>query len=221
MAQPVLPDSLRKKIAGLFEDGRSSVEIFDAVFDEATSYVDSHEQLTRCIAGLKGKISPGKTVEQKAYIPRPIKFDISCHRGIIDQLSTTMIEKDFENLCRDIILDILKNYEGFSGIENANAAAGFHNPPFDFFAFKDSTPYIIEAKISLKNFISPGETQKRRLKEVMARVENLNIAILQIRVNPGEYRIFYNDDTRVFFDGKGVSIEPVVAWLETKIDKAR
>jgi len=66
MAQPVLPDSLREKIAGLFEDGRSSVEIFDAVFDEATPYVDSHEQLTMCIAALKGKIPPGKTVEQKA-----------------------------------------------------------------------------------------------------------------------------------------------------------
>ncbi len=68
-----------------------------------------------------------------------------------------------------------------------------------FFALKDSTPYIIEAKTSLKNFISPGETQKRRLKEVMDRVENLNIAILQIRLGPGEFRIFYNDDTNLFF----------------------
>jgi len=149
MAQPVLPDSLREKIAGLFEDGRSSVEIFDAVFDEATPYVDSHEQLTRCIAALKGKISPGKTLEQKACILRPIKFDVSRQQGIGNQLSTTMIEKDFENRCQDIIL---KNYEGFSGIEDANTAGGFHNPPFDFFALKDSKPYIIEAKSSLKEF---------------------------------------------------------------------
>ena len=157
-----------------------------------------------------------KTGERKASVPRPIKFDVSRHQGIVDQLSTTMIEKDFESLCQNIILDILENYEGFGGIEDANAATGFHNPPFDFFALKNSTSYIIEAKTSLKNFISPGETQKRRLKEVMDRVENLNIAILQIRLDPGEFRIFYNDDTNLFFDGKGVPIEPVVEWLKTR-----
>lgn len=226
MTQPVLPHALREKIISLFKEGLSSVEVFDAIIDEATQYVDSYEQLVMCIASLKGKIALRKAGEEpnenpEISIPRPIKFDVNRHQGIIEQLSTTMMEKAFENLCQDIILDILKNYEGFSGIENANAAAGFHNPPFDFFAFKDSMPYIIETKSSLNNFIAPGETQKRRLKEVMDAVEGLNISILQIRLNSGEYRIFYNEETDQFFDGRRVPVEPVVAWLKMKIDRGR
>ncbi len=82
-------------------------------------------------------------------------------------------------------------------------------------------PYIIETKTSLNNFIAPGETQKRRLKEVMGGVEGLNISILQIRLNSGEYRIFYNEETDQFFDGRRVPVEPVVAWLKMKIDRGR
>ncbi len=69
MAQPVLPDSLREKIADLFEDGLSSVEIFDTVHDEASQYVDSHEQLTRCIASMQGKISLRKKRREEGISP--------------------------------------------------------------------------------------------------------------------------------------------------------
>lgn len=226
MPKPILPESLREKIANLFERGLSSVDIFDAVIDESRPYVKSHEQLLRCLTSIKGKVTLKRKTEKTAqvkkfYVPKPKKFDIYKHQGIVRQLSSNMIEKKFENLCEDIVIDILENYEGFKNIENANKAPNFHNPPFDFFAFKGNKPFVIEFKGSLNNYHPPGETQKRRLKELLERIRGLNIALLQLKLNTAEYRIFYNDDMNLFFDGKKVSINPVVKWIETKLGESK
>ena len=132
-----------------------------------------------------------------------------------------MIERKFGNLCEDIVIDILENYEGFKNTENANKAPHFHNPPFDFFAFKGGKPFVIEFKGSLNNYHPLGETQKRRLKELLKRIRRLNVALLQVKLNAAEYRIFYNDDMNLFFDGKKVSINPVIEWIETKPDESK
>ena len=42
-----------------------------------------------------------------------------------------------------------------------------------------------------------------------------------MKINAAEYRIFYNDDMNLFFDGKKVSINPVVEWIETKLDESK
>jgi hypothetical protein len=130
-----------------------------------------------------------------------------------------MPEKRFENLCEPVVMDILQNYEGFKLVESANNVSGFHNPPFDYFAFKGKTPYIIEFKGSLNSFNSPGETQKRRIKELMSQIEGLKLALIQVRFNTGEYRIFYNNEMNLFFDGRKVSIAPVVDWIYGKLDR--
>ena len=222
MPKAILPESLREKIANLFEQGLSSVEIYDAVIEVSKPYVKSHEQLMRCLSSIKGKVTlkrkRKKTIQVKRFnVPRPKKFDVTHHQSTVRQLSSNMIGKKFENLCEDIVIDILKNYEGFKAIENANEAPNFHNPPFDFFAFKGIKPFVIEFKGSLNNFNAPGETQKRRLRELLKRIKGLNVGLLQVKLNTGEYRIFYNDDMNLFFDGKKVSINPVVKWIETKL----
>jgi hypothetical protein len=226
MPKPILPESLREKIVNFFEQGFSSVEIYDAVIEESKPYVESHEQLMRCLSSLKGKAAlkrkGGKTIQVKRFdVPKPKKFDISKHQAIVKKLRPDMIGTDFENQCEGIVIDILENYEGFKNTENANKAPHFHNPPFDFFAFKGSKPFVIEFKGSLDNYHPPGETQKRRLKELLRRIERLNIALLQVKLNAAEYRIFYNDAMNLFFDGKRVSINPVVQWIRTKLDEAK
>jgi hypothetical protein len=143
------------------------------------------------------------------------------YQAIIDQLSPDVIGSEFENLCGGIVIDILENYEGFKHSENANKAPHLHNPPFDFFAFKGSKPFVIEFKGSLDNYHPPGETQKRRLRELLKRMGRLNIALLQGKINTAEYRIFYNDAVNLFFDGKKVSINPVAEWVRKRLDKAR
>ncbi|GAH83131.1 unnamed protein product, partial [marine sediment metagenome] len=51
----------------------------------------------------------------------------------------------------------------------------FTGTPFDFFGFKDGEPYIIEMKCSLKTFNTPGETQKRRMGELVSKVRGLKV----------------------------------------------
>jgi hypothetical protein len=60
MAKHILPDNLRSRIRQLSDKGYNTIEIFDSVIDEATEYVDSHEQLTRCISAITKKSSSGR-----------------------------------------------------------------------------------------------------------------------------------------------------------------
>ncbi|MGV7223668.1 MAG: hypothetical protein ACQ9MH_19335 [Nitrospinales bacterium] len=223
MSGAVLPNDLRSKIRKLSGDGLSTIEIFDLVFDEAIGHVNSNEQLTKCISTIRARKSPNKQnpdlKQRNKQIPNPKHFDNQKHLQIIDSLTENMNGKIFENSCEKIIVDILENYEDFKDIESANKASGFTNPPFDFFGLKNGNPYVIEFKGSLDNFNSPGETQKRRLNELLKRIEGLNIALVQVKLKQAEYRIFYNEQVNIFFDGKQMPLEPVEAWLRLRIDK--
>ena len=223
MSKAVLPKHLREKIANLFEQGFSIIEIFDLVVDEAKQHTNSHEQLSRCILSITGrwgsviKSTETKT-EKDRSIPEIKQFDNDKHADIINGLSETMQEKEFEHSCHNIVMDILINYEGFTDIEGVNKVTGFTNPPFDFFGFRNNEPYLVEFKGSLNNFRTPGETQKRRLKELLKRIEKLNVALLQVKLRKGEYRVLYNDELNYLFDdGKRMPIEPIVEWIESRM----
>jgi hypothetical protein len=224
MAKNILPNNLRTKIRELSDKGHNTIEIFDSVIDEATEYVDSHEQLTRCISAITKKSSSGRhdgfsAQQNERQIPETKHFDNRKYSHIIESLTEHMDGKVFENSCEEIVRDILETYENFTDIENVNNASGFTNPPFDFFGLKNGLPYAIEFKGSLNNFNSPGETQKRRLRELLERIEGLNIALIQVKLRKSEYRIFCNDEMDLFFDGKEMPLEPVEKWLRTRIDK--
>ncbi len=225
MSGAILPNNLRSKILKLSEEGLSTIEIFDLIFNEAIGHVNSNEQLTQCISTIKARKSPNKQKPDLKKItkqnPKPKYFDNQKHLHIINSLTEHMNGKIFENLCEKIIVDILENYEDFKDIESANKASNFTNPPFDFFGLKNGNPYVIEFKGSLDNFNSPGETQKRRLKELLKRIEGLKIALVQVKLNQAEYRIFYNEQVNVFFDGEQMPLEPIEAWLRLRIDKNR
>jgi hypothetical protein len=224
MSKPILPDALREKISTMIDAGLSTIDIYDEIIEEASPHVESEEQVTGCISSIRGKVTlKNKNIkkypEKKIVIPPRKSFDTKPHVDNIKQLNTVMPEKRFENLCEPVVVDILQNYEGFKLVESANNVSGFHNPPFDYFAFKGKTPYIIEFKGSLNSFNSPGETQKRRIKELMSQIEGLKLALIQVRFNTGEYRIFYNNEMNLFFDGRKVSIAPVVDWIYGKLDR--
>ena len=223
MSKTILPDILRNRIRELSDKGHSTIEIFDSVIDDSAEYVDSHEQLTRCISAIKRKRSPGKqngnSYQTEKQIPKIRHFNNKKYSHIIESLTEYMNGKEFENLCEEIVIDILEQHEKFTNIKNVNNAPGFTNPPFDFFGSKNGRPYVIEFKGSLNNFNSPGETQKRRLKELLERIEELNIALIQVKLKKSEYRMFYNDEMNLFFDGKQMPLEPVEEWLRNQIDK--
>jgi len=131
--------------------------------------------------------------------------------------------KEFETAYRPVVEDILTSYEGFKNIEDMNDHLAA--TPADFFALKEKQPYIIEVKGSLDVFHPPGETQKRRLKELLNELEiegiNINIALLQIKLRKGEYRICYNEQMNLYFDGQKMPIKPVMTWLKKRIEELK
>jgi hypothetical protein len=154
----------------------------------------------------------------KTLKPRPKNFDISKYRKLINGLNPSTPELEFERSCEIIVYDILKNYEVFSKIEKG---PDFRGTPFDFFGFKNGDAYIIEFKGSLKSFNAPGETQKRRLKEILNAIGGVNVALLQVKLLKGEYRIFYDGEMEILFRKRHAPIEPIVDWISHRINRTK
>jgi len=146
--------------------------------------------------------------------PKPQQFDAKKHERLISVLTENMSEKEFEDSCEAVALDILQNYESFERVEKGPKYLG---TPFDFFGFKDGSPYIIELKSSLNSFNAPGETQKRRLKELLKSVKDLKVALLQVKLRKGEYRIFYNEDMEILFQERRAPLEPIQDWIRKRM----
>ncbi|MCL7489597.1 MAG: hypothetical protein M8357_15635 [Desulfobulbaceae bacterium] len=146
--------------------------------------------------------------------PVPKTFDIGQYTEVITGLTEHMKEQEFEKICTPIAIHVLQAYENFEHLQEGPKLAG---RPFDFFGYKDGNPYIIELKASLKSFNAPGETQKRRIQEVLRAIPGLNIALLQLKLNLGQYRVFYNYEFNIFFEGRQVPIEPIIEWVRRQI----
>jgi hypothetical protein len=72
MANPKFPTHLRKRIKYPFGEEHSNEQALKIVFDEAMDYIDSDEELSRCISSLKGK-SRAKSHIRKTRAPTPKK----------------------------------------------------------------------------------------------------------------------------------------------------
>ena len=149
--------------------------------------------------------------------PTPKEFNSTQYRKILGNLDTNMSELEFERLTEVVVYEILQNYEEFEQVEKGPAYRG---PPFDFFGFKNGAPYVVEYKGSLNSFNTPGETQKRRLQEVLDLVKGLNAALLQVKIAKGQYRIFYDEEMEILFQGRRSPIKPIVDWVKQGISKA-
>ena len=145
---------------------------------------------------------------------KPKEFNAEKHKRIIRKLRPHMDLKEFEELCSPIAQDILENYEGFERVEKGPV---FQGTPFDFFGFKNGEPYIIELKCSLRYFHTPRETQKKRMKELLNNIICLRIALLQVKLEKAQYRILYNEEMDVLFEGPEAPLEPIEKWLRDRI----
>ena len=211
MPKPKLPDYLRERIKYLFQSEHSNAEVLKLVRAEGLDYVGSQEELLRCISSLKAKAHKGK----EALLPTvPKTFDSKPYSKIIKELHDNMPGKELERLCRTIGKGILKKYEKFTRVSDGPA---FPGTPFDFFGFKEGKPYAIEFKASLNNFNYPGETQKTRLQELRKRIGRLNIALLQIKVREGKYRMFYNEEMHILFYGPKAPFAPIEKWILSRM----
>ncbi len=146
--------------------------------------------------------------------PTPKFFDHSKFNHIIENITDAMSDTELEAACEEIIFDILKNYENYEIIKKV---PDYWGRPFGFLGFKTGSPFIIEFKGALDTFIFPGESQKLRLKDILSRVDGLNIALLQIKLNTGQYRLFYDKDLETLFRCRRAPVEPLVDWIQKKI----
>lgn len=156
--------------------GHSNAEVFKIVFDEAMDYVDSEEELSRCIASIKGRSRVQKT---RVKTPQIRDFNGSQFEDNINGLRKHIPEKQLEEPCSDIVRYILQNFEDF---EKVIEGPTFRGTPFDFFGFRYGAPYIIEFKGSPAQFNLPGETQKRRLQILLNRIDGLRVAFSVLSV---------------------------------------
>ena len=150
----------------------------------------------------------------KPKIPRPKKFDDLKFQSLINSLTPYMDGKKFEKLCQPIVSFILTEYEHF---ERVIKGPNFQGTPFDFLGFKAGRPYIIEFKGSLESFNTPGETQKNRLKEILAEIKGLHIALIQVKLRKAEYRMFYYEQMPLLFEGEKAPIQPIIDWVKKHI----
>ncbi len=148
--------------------------------------------------------------------PPPRTFDNGKFKQLIGQLPDRMTELEFDRACEPVIFDILKNYERFEIVEHGPEYWG---RPFDFLGFRKGLPYVIEFNGGLDSFGKPDPDQRARLHELLHRVEGLNIALLQINLKKGLYRLLYNDEMERLLDGEKAAIEPIADWLEKRLAK--
>ena len=153
-------------------------------------------------------------MKHSRLLSTPKEFDTKKHEEITRKLRPHMDLREFEELCSPIATDILQNYEGFERVEKGPKFTG---TPFDFFGFKNGEPYIIEFKGSLRYFHTPGETEKRRMQELLNKIEGLRVALLQVKLRKAQYRILYNDEMDILFYGAKAPLEPIETWIRNHI----
>jgi len=151
----------------------------------------------------------------KTKRPLPNDFDSSQFKDNLKNLHKNMGTLEIEHHTEFLVPYILEKYEGFEKIEKG---PDFRGSAFDFFGFKNGAPYIIEYKGSLNSFNTPGETQKRRLQEILKQFDKLEIALLQVKIEKSQYRIFYSEDMEILFKGKQAALEPIIQWLKDRIE---
>jgi len=222
--EPLLPYPVRVRVWNLIGKEKTTHQIAEAVYKEAKPFVKSKRQLIRCIAAIRGihsgGLTPVRTIKYEpsvgpVEVPTPKKFPEKKYKEIIRKLRKNMPGPLIEQFSEKIAIDILQNQEGFEKIEKG---PDFVGTPFDFFAYKNRKPYMIELKSSLIYFHSPGETQKRRMKQLLQQVPSLKVALLQIALKKGEYRMFYDKEVKgLLFPDREAPLEPIREWIGKRV----
>jgi hypothetical protein len=217
MANTVLPEILRNDIKELLKKGYTQPAVFMFVKAAANAFIDSDAQLKKCIAQLEAAVStfiPRKRINYP-LIPKPGYFDKKKYSDVINPLNKRTPLKRIEKAGVEVARDILETLEGFKNLEPGPTHAG---TPFDLFGYKGRKPYIIELKASLGSFNYPGEIQKQRMQNLLGNVKKLHIALFQVKLKEGEYRIFYDNQMDLLFYAKKMPLGEIEKWIKKRIE---
>jgi hypothetical protein len=82
---------------------------------------------------------------------------------------------------------ILEEYEGFKTVKKTQEHKGLS---CEFLGFKDGARYIIEFKCFFDRYITPDKKQKIEFQKILDTNKNLEIVLLQLKINKSQYRVF-------------------------------
>jgi hypothetical protein len=55
------------------------------------------------------------------------------------------------------------------------------------------------------------------VQELLRRIEYLNVVLLQLKLRKAHYRIFYDEDMDILFNGTKAPLEPIEAWIRERL----
>jgi hypothetical protein len=199
---------LKKKIRKLRSENYEIEEIFNIVLEEALEQVDSHEEAWKCV---QANITSFNT---RKYAPK--QFDATKYLDDVQYLKS-LKPKKFEEETIPFAKDILKKYENFDQISDANQQLNFNNPPFDFFGFKNGSPHIIEYKGRYKQFGAIRKGQRQRQHRILENVKSLKSALIQINFREQEYKILYDNQIDDCYPAKEIPMDSIINWIRSKL----
>ena len=116
--------------------------------------------------------------------------------------------------------EILRNYEGFDLVEKPKKT--MLGQPFDRLCRKEGKWYIVEIKGSKHGIVgTPSHTQKRRMRQVLETIKELEPVLLQIDLIACKYKIRSGKEVRdliVDTERKRLNIENIINWVQGVID---
>lgn len=120
--------------------------------------------------------------------PKSKKFDIPKFKKILENITPNISELEIQQKAKLLVPDILKKHEGFITVKKENKRS-----TYSFSGSKDGKKFAIEFKGFINRFNKPDKEQKVKLQEILEKYKNLEIVLLQIKLNKFQYRIFYKE----------------------------
>ncbi|GEM_PF-4681431 len=123
---------------------------------------------------------------------------------------------DLGEKIREEILSANENFEYVKRPEKT-----LRGQPFDRLCRKLGKWYIVEIKAAQQGFVgTPSHTQKRRMREVLEEVKELEPVLLQINLGANKYKIRYGSEVRSLIadnERKRVELDSVMYWVKKTI----
>ena len=125
----------------------------------------------------------------------------------------------FGDQCELIGEEILKMYEHFEDITKPQKT--FRGQPFDRLCRREGKWYIVEIKGGHHGFGGvPSHTQKRRMRQVLEQVQELEPVLLQIDRENAKYKIRYGQEVHDLIadkERKRIQIDNIIGWVKNII----
>lgn len=151
---------------------------------------------------------------QQLSVPPPKQISAAILGNGVGRPGQPQSRADLNAVGLKTAVQILTLQEGFEQVAPVEARADLKRCPFQLFGFRDRLPYIIAVKTAANRFVRPADGLVDRLLKLARRIDGLNVACMQIKMDRGTYRIFYKEA----FKFLAADMKPVENWLRQRLE---